>query len=818
MRYVITMLAALLLAYPASAERWGGGNALGPDPGQSGARTYTWSGSGSVANSDFLSVGACGLIQVIYEDDVRSGGDTTAAATLTRYKEPDVNAASTDVALTSATTITLTTGDYPHLRVHTITNTGETTSKARVTVQCQEAFATGDVAPGVVGSTATPETINFIADLQGVPFPEKLEPHDGSEWTDYYFSAEAGGDYPLGDDSNDGLSPQKPKLTWEHARDICLGGAYRRCNFDRLDEWTVGNGGVATNWGIVTDSETTPGICLLLPNLQALEKPCWWVRSSPGGGQATITSTGTSDTAEFLAMKTVDDRAVLLFENLALNCDSATNGSSPCFDTFKGSGIIGVANTFVVSDADLNSATGNVTGCHDVGITHNYATDASFAGGGSFVTGGITVGTQDVCTYVHIGGEVKSDPDTASSAGIWQVAQSPATDGSADSVPSDAELIAERLVIPRYTFVGGVTSRIIEYGSGNTNERYHMFIDSEAHDGANGRINSGENRAAFVMSKFINDVSAQGNGAGSAHYGLRVGQMGADTTLDFRSIMNTWGTVENTGVPAGYYHIVMPNAVVCPSGDPNGSVAEDCDTAADPDFDYLFVGDIFEPLGVNNVLQRFLSSDEEFWTQMGGTLTLQDISWPTQLGGAFSWRHETTGDTNLTGNSPSDWLTVWAGGGEDTGQFSFTNVSDAFTADDSGTASGAGTTTTLVDTGNFTGDTFAGCFVQVNSVVNTEDVTRRIASHNNDTLTWDNAVLDATDSGEAYEIYCITEPTTLMCYAGGNCEDNNDNTPSNYVWEFSPRGYIPAFIAGRTLTRFDGKPVTFTDNGIPELP
>ena len=57
-------------------------------------------------------------------------------------------------------------------------------------------------APGLIGNKATLETLQWIWALERVPFPERI---DSGQWTDYYFSNESGGDWGTGDNSNDGL-------------------------------------------------------------------------------------------------------------------------------------------------------------------------------------------------------------------------------------------------------------------------------------------------------------------------------------------------------------------------------------------------------------------------------------------------------------------------------------------------------------------------------------------------------------------------------------------------------------------------------------
>ena len=205
--YYLLALAVIsaALAFPAHALKWGGGNALSTDPGQSGSRTFDW--NTTVTPSDALST-SCGIAKYDYYDDVL-GSDTTASATIRACADIGTPAAQcTDITVTgdSSGTIDSTT---PIIYVIPV-STGETTSKARVRVRCQSQFASN--------FTVTGETlISDVANYEGV-----AQLSASVEYQHIYVADDADGSngWAIGSDSAAGLSPETAILSLDKMGDI----------------------------------------------------------------------------------------------------------------------------------------------------------------------------------------------------------------------------------------------------------------------------------------------------------------------------------------------------------------------------------------------------------------------------------------------------------------------------------------------------------------------------------------------------------------------------------------------------------------------
>lgn len=241
-----------------------------------------------------------------------------------------------------------------------------------------------NTAPGIVSTNATIETLEWIWGLERVPFPSQI---DTGQWTDYYFSQGAGGDWPAGDDGNDGLTPGTARQTLDGtggAFDVCFDSAFTRCNFDNGDTWAVGSG--YAQMGAVTSA---PAAC---PSTEsaALAQPCFWWRSSPGG-RATFDASGETGAGSCSVAMTQTSKPVhLLWEAIDLTCDG--NGNNDVWNTQE----LGIM-TIVGSDG-VNNDPGVSTSIytpHDHGIIHAYGqSGASFTGTATAATsiGGSTGG------------------------------------------------------------------------------------------------------------------------------------------------------------------------------------------------------------------------------------------------------------------------------------------------------------------------------------------------------------------------------------------------------------------------------------------
>lgn len=812
MRYLFLTLAMLFLALPSYAVKWSP-SSINPSNNQVAANWVT----GDTTASGALDAKQCGRVTVRFDKDT-SGASTDAAATLLSCSDVATPAAScTSTVLLDGVPTEIDTTMTPVLYLTTIT-APVGTDRAKVSVFCQGNFAReGGLAPGIVGTAATPETIRWIGNLQTVPFPDAIEPLGGATWTDYYFSAEAGGDYPLGLDANDGLSPFTPKLTWREVHDICLAGEYRRCFLDRADSWTVANGGHDGNWALIEDDDIVPGNCLQMPDVNALEHPCYWIKSSPGGGQAHIDATATTDTADFMSWKNVADRPVALFENLKFTGDSNSVAGATPFDSFNGGAIVGVGLTLVNGDLNSNSGTNNISTCHDVSVTNLYGYTPMTWNGTAAVThvdGGAAIGGQDVCAQSVI-----------SNADIWgpedTLANTLIVDGpimTPSAKNPDATLQAEYLINDAFYLRAGPTLRLPAVPL-HTAARDIVFMNTSNWDSltpfTEGKTNSGNNRTAYIMTTMqmepgdtqINNMQV-----------LDINVMGPDTTMKFHMIQSVVKLWQNPTLASGKYILEIPNGATCIADQPQGTGVDDCGASALPVWDFVFAGNLFEPTGDSTNVDTFLRATEDFWANSkgSGSFTFVDNTWLDQAGNNFTWRHVIADGTAVYGTDIANFESNWLGAGEDTGQFTFANnVAPAASVSATSTS---GSTLTLVDTGiGWDTDEWKGCFVQVNAAGAVEDMTRLIDTNTTDTLTWLVAVTDAPEA-EAYKIHCVNDPTTLLCNTGSCRNAATAANAEHYRFAFDARGYIPKYIAGKTLTYYDGRPDLHPHMGLPELP
>lgn len=109
--------------------------------------------------------------------------------------------------------------------------------------------ASTDNANGIVGVTATDKTLIFAQNLLEIQA-------DLSGFVHYYFSSQAGGDYPLGDDLNP-CTRSEPCFSWELAFNLISSQKHRVAVMDSGDTWS-NDGDPAVSDSIFSSAIATP--------------------------------------------------------------------------------------------------------------------------------------------------------------------------------------------------------------------------------------------------------------------------------------------------------------------------------------------------------------------------------------------------------------------------------------------------------------------------------------------------------------------------------------------------------------------------------
>ncbi len=799
------LLFALLFAAPAAAVEWAGNIVK---TGQVASATLI---AGDTADSVGYLNATCGLATVSFDADI-TGDNTAAAASISAVSTPSTPEASgTTYILSDGASVTIPVHRLPFLQIIDVTAPGAG-DEAQIRVTCQDQFASGDTAPGVNGTTATNATLEWIGGLTTVPFPSAI---DSGQWTDLYFSAEAGGDYPaLGDDSNDCSSPQQPCLTVDKIRTECLTSPdpYTRCNLDVFDDWTVGGSHFpSTGLGAVADADILTDLSSCPQGAPAaLEQPCIWIRSSryQPGEQATINGDAHTTGDDFYAERRETKRHGVLWENIELIGDEdAAKGSTP-FDSFDGAVLMGIGMTLSLTDnRAVNSGTANLSTCHDGSVQANYGWSPMDYGSASHTDVGAALGGQDACALSVISNApIVGGLESGGACNILGALATPVT-----TFPADAALLAEIANSATYYLVAGAEMRCVD-GSTYTGQNSLVKITpSRGHKDGNSDKISGRMNVALINTKLVLGNRSGYSAGGFSPY-IEFNPE-SDTTTNLDIIGTTFANHFSQGATVvGAVPLAAMNSY-CPSGDPTGGDgASDCGTEPEPKIQLTVAGSIWEGAGDTTTAwynhTRWLDHNA-FTNALDSHFALVDTVYLDKPG-STSWRFEDETQTLAFGATPAAMQTAWEASSSLTfgDYFDFTGLT-ASVANESSTAD-TGTTTTVAvwAAGGLTTNEYAGCLL-VNQT-GARQASRRITSNTATAITVDEAFRTVATVGDTLEVHCMSEELARdVCFDDGTHAGSCDGlaTVANrkyYQHTFDPRLPIPAWVAGRTLYDYDG--------------
>ena len=618
------------------------------------------------------------------------------------------------------------------------------------------AAGSGVTAPGVVGNNATLATLKWIWGLERVPFPEAIDPPvGGGTWVHRYFSAEAGNLWPLGNDSNTGMSPFDPWQTIGKAKANCFTTGYIHCHFDH-DDWTVGNGGWDANLGSIVDADITTTGCPT-SKTGAMAQPCYWW-SSPPGGRALFDGTGITSALEFMEWGPVA-RVHLLIEGIDITADGQ-NSVVP-FDS-DGAGILTVVGSIGTVATNITGS-GQVLSSHDVAITSLYGnSDLIYTGTAS--GGNSMIGTQFGSTVaVHTSNTLEVAPVTTTVANALALVQS----GGA----IDASLAAESLATPAYALITGAhllgtdtssTSAIINFGAdaqaSSSNQVEGLLISTYL-----------EQPSTSVVPEFVSVTNLDG---GSTNSLTMLYTTFGNSGSDGRSLHIQDGTL----IGSDTIHVTMNGSIVMGDGDTSN-------------------------------FQIVRIADDNWLDDSAGTFTMNDTIYESLANG---WRisNATLDCLDATPADLQSCANAIRAGAVDIDN----NATDA-APDETGGAATSGGASTLVDTGiSWATNEWAGGVVTLISGTGLGQ-RRRVVSNTTDTLTV-SPIWTINPSTNPYEItlyidgngYCNT-------LDNADCEADISGTADKYTKAFRENGYIPAFMAGKLIRGFTGTPAVDNNEG-----
>jgi hypothetical protein len=250
-RTLTWLLASLLLAGMANAQ------ALAPDPNKRVVSQVFCDSAGTCGNKTLdpatpVEGLACGRVQVVIQLDRTAAADTTFAGEIQSGTSASAGTWSTELAISAGTFLLSEGRQLFRVDPSAAPAAG---SEAVVTFRCQEEFSGGGAGgiPGLdSGGIGNDETLQYIYDLPSFrALPNLAGP--------FYFSSDAGGDLPLGDDANN-CTQAAPCRTIAKASEI----AYQvyapgpHLIFDAGDTWDWSDiadvGGPSTTESIVLDA------------------------------------------------------------------------------------------------------------------------------------------------------------------------------------------------------------------------------------------------------------------------------------------------------------------------------------------------------------------------------------------------------------------------------------------------------------------------------------------------------------------------------------------------------------------------------------
>ncbi len=242
---VFVALMVFLFAGAANAQAWS--QPLVNSKSQSASYAFT-----DTTDSDILVAVECGSYLVSYESD-HLGSNTDGSADLMSCPADDSVAADcTDlISFTSENTGIVLAAKPGYLLVDP---TSDPTGTTRLSVYCGKEIAStsgsSEIANGITNGTATDATIDFARAMTAIQT-------DLSGFKHYYFSADAGGSMPVGDDTGP-CSQQEPCLSLMKVHQLLFSQKKIVAVMDSGDEWNNdGDPAVADDWfatGILTNS------------------------------------------------------------------------------------------------------------------------------------------------------------------------------------------------------------------------------------------------------------------------------------------------------------------------------------------------------------------------------------------------------------------------------------------------------------------------------------------------------------------------------------------------------------------------------------
>ena len=264
--------------------------------------------------------------------------------------------------------------------------------------------SSGNSTPGMTGTTASDQTLRWIYDQT------HFSGLDTSDWLTVYISSESGGVYPLGSDSNDGLSPETAFQTIQGLLNNAngLGSIWHRVELvmDEGDTWTCAGSSCVTTDSLGPAFSGISGSC-------QEDEPCVLIRSSDRTGVnkptlacGDVETDGDGPNQGLLRGSVVDDAGWFLYENLAIDCDDGDDD----LDLFRpddAQNIIGIGLDLRVAGQSDQMATAHGDG---VGIMIN--TTGFVADDGVVDTNGEVLAPVNDGTLVMIGNSMIEFRDT----------------------------------------------------------------------------------------------------------------------------------------------------------------------------------------------------------------------------------------------------------------------------------------------------------------------------------------------------------------------------------------------------------------------
>ena len=766
MRY-ISLLISVLLSISASAVDWSA-STLKP----SSFAIAEWV-AGDTAETRALKANACGQVGVAFDADL-SGTATTAAVSLTACADGRAKTGSqcSTTALSDGSRISIDTVKYPLLYLTSITAPGAGDT-AQVRAFCQEQFSAKDKAPGVSGNVGTIETLGYIQGVTRVPFPEAIDPPpNGGTWTDGYVSSGDGGSWPEGSDSGSdwtGLTPDKAFKSWSAGVTWLRGGPYRRLNLDGGDTFTVANGGYGTTgFGSLVDADVVTTGCHVWPDWEALEYPCFWVRSGPGTGTATIDGTNNTISDDFMSLRTETEGANWLFENLTMICDSPAGQGNACIDTFDSAmaTVVGVSMTI----HDNHSTSGQIFSCHDASVTSVYGNSPGAFTGTSTVATNVPIGTQDACALNWHSSGLVDTTNSVTGTNPCNPIKLIQAGGSGSASPQEAFVAAN----PLYAFWSGLDIRTCPSTTGAVQLIYVGTEDSIG----------GDTISNHVVADFVGlKTSSAAPGTGTmVHFLTDFTASGGDGVIEVKD----------------WYHTFA-------MGDTNQNAfnIQNNGTKANGDKQVLsFYAPIVENQRSSSVVQQMVRMTAGVTGDTAGSsITIADAVYDGPDGSLF-WA---AGSPTCSSSDIGTFATCV--NAQATGAIVTLGTNTDITPDYTGTCGAASGTTTCVIASSPSWDIneWSGAVVEVTAGTNNNQV-RRVASNTADTLTFSTAWSAALDNTSAIAMEAYTRTGGVCTNSGfrdGDCVDQITADRSNYIVKPERRGWIPRFMAGNTISVID---------------